>query len=133
MTEKRFWQKWLYVAGGPLAVVLLLLNGWHFDLFHMTRWYDMMLHFLGGCVVVVSYAGTAWNLWLKKRTANMPPIAFLKAGLIAGLLLTSIAWEIFEVIVGMTPNWTHSASDTFSDMLCALAGAAVTLRLIRFR
>lgn len=127
-----FWQKRSSIAGGPLIVLLLLLNGWHFDLFHKTAWYDMMLHFLGGFVVVTTYAGTAWILWLKKETATRPKASVVRTGLMAALLLTSIAWEIFEVFAGMTPNWTHSVSDTFSDMLCALAGGAAVLRFIRW-
>ena len=127
-----FWQKTTLIVGGPVAILLLLVLGWQHDLFHTTAWHDVLMHFLGGGLLILTLAGTTWHLWLKKRPDRLPRLAVFKAGLVAGLLLTLISWEIIEVISDMTPNWTQSVGDTISDMLCALASAAIILHLIRF-
>jgi len=123
-----FWQKKTVIAAGPLILAILLLTGWRYDLFQTTVWYDVMMHFLGGGFFIISLTGTLWHLW-RKKSGRQPPV-WIKAVLLLLLLLTSIAWEVLEVYLNMTPNWTQSASDTFSDIFWAQAGATVAVRCI---
>ena len=126
-----FWQKKTVVAGCPLVILLLFVFGWHHDLFHTTAYYDVFMHVLGGGFLVITLAGIGWHGGLKYRTARRIHPARIKATLAAGLVLSSIAWEIFEVIFNLTPNWTQSVGDTVSDMICAWVGGAVALHYIR--
>jgi len=113
------------------VILLLFVFGWHHDLFHTTAYYDVFMHGLGGGLFIVMLAGIVWHLRLKRRVGGFPRPAVIKAGLVAGLLLVSITWEIFEVVFNLTPNWTQSVDDTVFDMVCALTGAAIALRFIR--
>jgi hypothetical protein len=123
-----FWQKKTVIAAGPLAIALLLPAGWRYDLFHTTAWYDVMMHFLGGGFFVISLTGAIWHLRRKKSGGPAP--AQMKPVLLLLLLLLSIAWEILEVFLDMTPNWTQSKSDTFSDIIWAQIGAVIALRFV---
>ena len=109
-----------------MLVLLLLAFGWQHDLFHTTRWYDIFMHLTGGGFLTVTFAGTAWHAGLK----NLPPRLF-KPLLFAGVLLTAVAWEVFEVPAGLHPNWTTSVWDTATDLIYSLTGCLAALRLIR--
>lgn len=123
-----FWCKFSAIAGGPVLIGFLLMLGRQRDLFQTTGWYDVMMHLLGGIFLTVTLAGTAWHAGLKTRPRLLRRA---KPLLLAGILFTAIGWEIFEVRVGLVPNWTHSAGDTAADVLCALAGSLAVLRFIR--
>jgi uncharacterized membrane-anchored protein len=125
-----FWQKKTVIVGGPFAMLILLLIGTHYDLFHTTSWYDIFMHFLGGALLIFTLAGTARRWQLKRRADRKLRPAVFKAGLIAALVITAIVWEIIEVIFNLTPNWTHSAADTLADIASALAGAIIALHCI---
>ncbi len=126
-----FWKKATLIIGGPILLLLLLLLGALGELFLALSWYDKMMHLLGGAFFVISLAGMLWHLQYKKSPGRIPCAARFKGGLLVVLLLIAIAWEVFEVIAGVTPNWTHSVSDTFADILCALLGAALVLPFIQ--
>ena len=128
-----FWKEKSVIVGCPIVILLLLILGMHRDLFHTTAYYDVFMHCLGGGLFVISLAGSIWHVWLKKRGDRMLRPVAIKAGLIAGLLLASIIWEIAEVMFNMTPNWTQSVVDTVFDMVCALVGAAIALCFIRMK
>ncbi len=125
-----FWQKTIVIMGGPLLVSVLLVLGLYDGLFHTTMWYDILMHSLTGGLFVISSAGMGWHLWLKHRSNSRIGLG-LRVGMIAWLLFVSILWEILEVLLGMTPNWTTSVPDTVSDVIYALIGGVVTLCLIR--
>ena len=115
-------------AACPLVVLLFFIPGWSQDLFHTTAYYDVFMHSLGGAMLTITFAGILWHVWLKKRSMSL---LRSRAVLIGCLVVASIAWEIFEVMFNLTPNWTISIADTISDMLYALAGAVIALCFIR--
>ncbi len=128
-----FWQKKSVIAGCPLIILSLFSFGWYHDLFHTTAYYDVFMHGLGGGLFVITLAGLVWHVWLKKRKGIPPRPMGIKAGLVAGLLLASVFWEIFEVAFNLTPNWTQSVADTALDMVCAVVGGAIALCFIRMK
>jgi hypothetical protein len=124
-----FWHKKSVIAGGPLLVGLLLFLGLRYDLFESTFWYDLFMHTLSGGVLAVSFSGVIWHLRMKHSGADFS--IGLRFAVIAFVLLASVVWEWGEVLLGMTPNWTLSVSDTVSDVLCGLVGAVAVLYGIR--
>jgi hypothetical protein len=128
---KVFWQKKAIIAGGPVLILLLLVLGLRYDLFHSTACYDLFMHVLGGGVSVVSFAGVVWHAWLKKRNPVVSLTMKMKTALVAAVFLVSILWEMGEVILGMTPNWTQSVGDTLSDVFYGVAGATIALCFVR--
>lgn len=125
-----FWEKKSVIIGGPLVVLFLLTLGLYDNLFHTTAYYDVFMHSLTGGLFVITFAGIVWHLRLKKRPDRQVGIV-VKLGLIAGLFLAAIIWEIAEVVFNMTPNWTTSIPDTISDVVYALMGGTISLFLIR--
>lgn len=125
-----FWQKKSSMLCGPPAILLLLVLGLSYDLFQTVFFYDILMHFLGGVVFVVTFAGLLWQVWPAPRGCR-PSLAAMRVLLLCGVLLISFIWEWAEVVLGMTPNWTDSVQDTLGDVLCALAGAIVVLYFIR--
>lgn len=128
--QEMFWQKKAMIIGGPLVVAVLLAAGLYNGLFHSTEWYDVFMHSLTGGLFIITAAGSSWYLWLKKR----PDVRMgygLRLGLLAGLFIISVIWEVAEVLFNMTPNWTTSVSDTVADVLWAQVGGIVALCLIR--
>ncbi len=121
------WRKITLIVGGPVLIGLLFLFGHQHNLFYTTAWYDLLMHSLGGLLLIFTLAGTLWHL---DMDPSAHPVLF-KTGLIAALILASIGWEFLEVWLNMTPNWTLSIYDTVTDMLAALAGGLAALTFIR--
>lgn len=125
-----FWQKKSIMIGGPVAVSLLLALGLVEGLFHTTEWYDIFMHSLTGGLFIITLSGTVWHLSLQKNSdCSFGLLA--RCGMLAGLLIASVIWEIAEVILNMTPNWTTSLSDTASDVIWAQVGGIIALYFIR--
>ena len=91
----------------------------------------VMMHLVGGSLFVIMLGGGLWHLKIKQVGGSIRRPLFFKAGILGALFVVTIAWEVFEVMLPLVPNWTHSVSDTLFDILFALIGAIFTLIFIR--
>ena len=114
-----------------LIVALVYFDVFYFDAInHFRPWYfDMLLHFLGGGFIALSFLYFAGKKYFGELSGKLLPLVFLSLGAVA---LVSVGWEFYEYFVNI---WTgmpqEPASDTFSDLALGLAGAALTVCLIR--
>lgn len=90
-----------------------------FSLYYLFPWFDIPMHLLGGAIVALMYANTAWcGFTLPPRfTKLVPTLAFV---LIIGLL-----WEIFEIWIGIPLIEKGFERDIWFDLFNDLVGGAV--------
>lgn len=106
---------------GVLEIVAL-----RFYLYWTVWWFDIIMHFLGGLWVSLI------TLWFYKAFADVR--AHKEHGYLITLLimiLVGVAWEIFEVIAGLT--MTSQAGyffDTVLDLIMDICGALYAVHLV---
>ena len=97
---------------------ILNLFATYFYLYWTSWWFDLLMHFLGGfwvSMVVLS----VWSLF-NKNSQNI--LSFKKV--FFWVVLVSILWEIFELIIGATmiSDGKVFIVDTLSDLLMDFIG-----------
>jgi len=99
--------------------ILALQNEWYWSY----AWMDMLVHFLVGGLLGLTFISIARDLSSLKRMI-IPTMIFV--------LLTAVMWEIFEYFVGLTFFSRNYGSDTTLDILMALCGAVISIIYISF-
>jgi hypothetical protein len=96
------------------ATAVMHWYGVEYSLYWTSLWWDIPTHMLGGLTVGL------WAAAVSSRF-NVP----LRRGLfyILGLALAvGVAWELWEVVEGLSGGWLDSIKDLFDDLFgCAVA------------
>lgn len=79
-------------------------------------WLDIPMHFLGGMTVALGYLAVrdffpSWQWWPR---AFWPALGFV--------LLVAAAWEVFEVVIGISIQEKHYVEDTLTDLAMGILG-----------
>ncbi|MDO8466917.1 MAG: hypothetical protein Q7S83_02125 [bacterium] len=114
-----------------LMVSLVYFDVWYFDeIINFRPWYlDMVMHCLGGGFISVSFLYFAGQKYFGELSGRLLPFLILTLGVVA---LVAVGWEFYEYFVNILTGMPQEpASDTFSDLSLGLAGAAMTVVLIR--
>jgi hypothetical protein len=109
------------IALAALAAVIFVLNKVASDHFYywIYWWYDLMMHFLGGCLI----GGlAAWGVVYVRPTIS--PQRALSAIVIA-IAAVGIGWEVFEYLTGQYVGQAAIVMDTATDLLMDLLGALI--------
>lgn len=105
-----------------LAVVLLFLFQIA-EAFWNVRWFDNLMHFLGGLTIGM-FGLWVWYLsGIFGRATPSKREAFVTALIFS--MLAGIGWEFFELAHGIANPIGSYALDTFNDMTADLVGAVV--------
>ena len=91
-----------------------------FYLYWTVWWFNMVMHFLSGGVVTMT-TFLILRFFRKNETFSRLKIIFLA---IASVFIVGIAWEIFELSVGLTSfsDGIWYVLDTVSDLILDLSG-----------
>ena len=91
---------------------LALTNNYYWAIW----WYDIMMHFLGGCLVALIL------LWLDRWQGTTLITTFVHAFL--WIMVVGLAWEIYELSFGLTFVVANGyLSDTMLDLIMNTIGA----------
>lgn len=112
-----------------LVTVIFLLSFAAMSLFHWLgiemwlywryEWYDLPMHFLGGCVSGLGFYAFLQLGWLPEWMAKRWwPLAVF-------LLAIVIGWELFEYFIVQIPIEANYWQDTISDIILGLLGGVV--------
>lgn len=92
-----------------------------FFLYWIYSWFDIMMHFLGGLIVVLSAFWFFFQSGYVHLNQNIHNIIFVA---VSSIVFVSIGWEIFEIIVGV-PIIGDFVFDTITDLIMDVIGAIV--------
>ena len=85
-------------------------------------WYfDMVMHFLGGLWVGLFFI----YVFSTRKQGSLSPSSFIQTLLL--VLVVGILWEFFEFYLGIVSRAVFDWSDTVSDIILDLAGAAASV------
>ena len=121
MTKNKF----LYVSLASAFIFLVLhYLGMKFHLYWIYRWYDIPLHLLGGFWL------SLLGLWISVRFGHIDSIVGYKSkALIIAVIsafVIGIAWEIFELIAGLTSlNESGYLKDFSGDVFFTFLGGVI--------
>lgn len=104
-----------------LIFLALHLLGWY-RLYCITIWYDKLLHFLAGMIIVL----IIWRLINKKILCQKILISFLS------LLILAVLWEVFEFGIDKIfdlPPLQLSSNDTLWDLIFDIFGGVFGVSL----
>lgn len=111
----------LFIAQALLLLVILIIHAVSLELF--LYWHYPLLnraiHFLGGLWVALACA------WLLLRTSRNPTFVLIMLTTIG----IGVAWEIFEVAIGMTSEENY-VLDTTLDLIMDTSGGLLGYFLI---
>lgn len=116
----------LFISQFLLVVGLLTVHFFALqnDLYWRYLWLDIPMHFFGGLWAALA---VVWLFaWLSRQGTF--------ARVMLAVLAIGIAWEIFEVLIGMTnaTNYTLDTSlDILMDILGGITGYALAKRVIQ--
>lgn len=100
-----------------LAVVHILAT--QFSLYWKYSWFDIPTHLLGGMVIVFGiFLVPLFGVRLHKRHYSFWYV-------LGYVLLIGIAWELFEMAIGMTRFETNVVNDLLIDLAMDLVGGAL--------
>lgn len=103
-----------------LAILLIFLYQIS-EAFWGIRWFDSVMHFLGG-LLIGTFSLWVWFLsGLFGRNTPSKKGAFVAAVIFA--MIAGIWWEYFEIAFGIAHPIGSYMLDTFHDMLADFAGA----------
>ena len=93
------------------ASLTLILHavGFNFSLYWVYWWYDIVVHFLAGISI-----GLLFSFLLKKK---------YRPALYLFVFLSIIAWEIFEIGIGINTAGMQYLADTVIDVIVGFFGA----------
>ncbi len=90
-----------------------------FYLYWLYPWFDAPMHFLGGITVALGF------LSVRDFVSFVPLRFFQFLPTILFVLLVALAWEVFEVVAGLTTGELDYAFDTASDIGLGLLGGGL--------
>ena len=110
----------LIAASCSAATLILHTLGLAMYLYWVFRWFDILVHTLGGLAV----GFLAAFLFSRRHIAAVFAVLFLSV----------IGWEVFEVVfVGIEAGGFHHAADTVTDVAVSLAAGCVAVYLCAVR
>lgn len=90
-------------------------------LYWLWWWYDILVHFLGGFWITLLIFWLCRHSRYLKKKLSFRVSAFLA---LISALIVGLAWEYFEYVVGFGPGEFGYVSDTVTDLIFDLIGAA---------
>ncbi len=111
-------------AGVVAAVAFVHITALQWHLYWYFPYLDLFVHFFAGLWVALA---AAWLMMLTKREPRLISV-------VACALAIGIAWEIFEVAIGMTfarNYWLDTALDLMMDIIGGAAGFFCARKLRR--
>ena len=97
----------------------------HFYLYWIYPWLDIPMHGVGGSVVALGwYAARDFSDHLPERTLGL-------WSTLAVVLAVALAWEAYEVLIGISIDEPGYWSDTVADLLIGLLGGLVGYQVAR--
>lgn len=82
-------------------------------------WLDIPMHALGGIAAALGF------LALRDFFPGLPLACARPLPVFAFVLLIAVAWEVFEVMIGVSLQEPHYAGDTALDLLMGLGGGGL--------
>lgn len=108
-----------------LIIIISSLNIWAIKdyLYFFYWWFDLLLHFLGGVWVAVSFL---W-LYFYSNILGKPSLERRRIFLatIVAFLVVAVGWEIFEIAIGQILEDPNYVFDTVTDIIIGGLGAFV--------
>jgi uncharacterized membrane protein YjdF len=123
MQIKRFM---LLLVVAALAAAVFVLNSIALEhhLYWTYWWYDIMMHFLGGCAVG---GMTAWIVLRLKSSLSWRHVAIAT---FVSIMVIGIGWEVFEYMTGQFIGQEDVVVDTVMDLVLDTLGALVTAFMV---
>lgn len=115
---------WLLGITGAIVGVLQVV-ALKFFLYWTIWWFDIVMHFLGGFWIALIV------LWFYKaftRNEARSDHGYLLA--LLGVIVVGVAWEVFEVVAGLTDAEENYAVDTIVDLIMDTVGALVAAYIV---
>ncbi|OHA88257.1 MAG: hypothetical protein A2653_00765 [Candidatus Zambryskibacteria bacterium RIFCSPHIGHO2_01_FULL_43_25] len=118
----------------PIVALLCIVGFLHLlalseSLYFIYGWLDLVVHFLSGIAIGVTFL---W-LYMKQALKNGQRKTFAKVLLVSifTALLIASAWEVFEFKIGLTFTSNNYAFDTLTDILITVVGGLISAFYIR--
>jgi len=105
------------IASLALLIALLQFLATRYFLYWEFWWFDIVMHFLGGLFIGVSYL---WLLRFEASAQLQKRVPVLVSSFFA-VFLVGILWEIFEYVTGMYVE-TGYTLDTMLDLTMDIVG-----------
>ena len=109
---------WVFLL---IVMTILHIIALKFFLYWIYSWFDIMMHFLGGMIVVLSSFWFFFQSRYVHLNQNIHNIIFVA---ISSIIFIGIGWEIFEIIIGV-PVIGDFVLDTITDLVMDVIGASV--------
>ncbi len=114
----------LFLLSGVVLTVSHYLS-LELSLYWRYLWLDLPMHLLGGATVGLGY------LSLRDLFPSLPARAFGLVPTIVAVMLVAVAWEVFEVMIGVVFNEADRLRDTVSDLLVGALGGFIAYAVSR--
>ncbi len=116
----------LLIFIAALAVALFALNRIALDNYYywLYWWYDIMMHFLGGCIV----GGLA--AWAALRRDESLSLRQTLIFTLASIVVIGVGWELFEYFTGQYVGQQGIVLDTTLDLVMDTLGALTTAAIL---
>lgn len=90
-----------------------------FFLYWRWEWFDVVMHFFGGAVAALGLF-TLRDFWhrIPERLEYVVPI-------MSGVIIITLLWEIFEVVIGVPAFTDGYTFDTITDVALGIAGGFI--------
>lgn len=108
----------LFLLAGLVLSVLHYFS-LEFYLYWRYLWLDIPMHFLGGIVVALGY------LTLHDFFPSWSRKLFTLYKTLAVVVLVAVAWEFFEVAIGVFFQQDRYVVDTLADLIMGLTGGSL--------
>jgi hypothetical protein len=129
----------LFLVSSVLLLIIVILHGaavmYYF--YYLYWWYDIVMHFLGGLWVSIS---TLWFFLVSEYAVNFKsvqrffstyPRAFIFS--LCAVLTVGIAWELFELVFGISFTLENYVIDTILDLVMDGIGGIVGFLFVQRR
>ena len=113
---------WFLLFGTLLAVMHATAIALYLYAYYW--WFDIVMHFLGGMVVLLALGTLADLGRVASRRVTAPAIAF------GTLVFIMVAWEVFEYVVRVS-RADNFALDTTIDLIVGFLGGVLGWLIIR--
>lgn len=102
---------------GMLAGIHIL--SLHFFLYWKFLWLDIPVHFFGGAIVALGL------FTIGDFIREFPPRLLYVIPVMSGVIIIALAWELFEIFIGIPTNTPGYALDTIIDLVVGITGGFV--------